>query len=60
MKKEKVFYYHFDKINPWFMFNAALLIMLTYVSVKCSCLLFLVANASFMGRRDFFMVGLGV
>ena len=40
MKKEKVFYYHFDKINPWFMFNAALLIMLTYVSVKCSCLLF--------------------
>ena len=40
MKKEKVFYYHFDKINPWFMFNTALLIMLTYVSVKCSCLLF--------------------
>lgn len=40
MKKEKVFYYHFDKINAWFIFNMALLITLTYASVKCYCLLF--------------------
>ena len=27
MKEAKTFYYHFDKINAWFVFNAALLIL---------------------------------
>ena len=40
MKEAKTFYYHFDKINAWFVFNAALLITMLYVSVKCYCLLF--------------------
>jgi len=40
MMKAKEFYYTFNKINAWFIFNAALLIMLVYISFKCSCLLF--------------------
>ena len=40
MKEAKTFYYRFDKINAWFVFNAALLITMLYVSIKCYCLLF--------------------
>lgn len=40
MKEAKTFYYHFDKINAWFVFNMALLITLSYVSFKCYCLLY--------------------
>ncbi len=40
MQEPKSFYYHFDKINAWFIFNMSLLIMLFYVSIKCVCLLF--------------------
>lgn len=47
MKEAKTFYYHFDKINAWFVFNAALLITMLYVSIKCYCLLF-------GGRRRFY------
>lgn len=47
MKEAKTFYYRFDKINAWFVFNAALLITMLYVSIKCYCLLF-------GGRRRFY------
>lgn len=40
MKEAKTFYYRFDKINAWFVFNTALLITMLYVSIKCYCLLF--------------------
>lgn len=40
MKKEKVFYYHFDWVNAWFVFNSAYLITMIYGSVQCPCLLY--------------------
>lgn len=38
MKKEKVFYYHFDWLNAWFIFNSSFLITLIYGAFKCPCL----------------------
>lgn len=35
MKNEKIFYYKFEPINAWFVFNTALLIVLLYGSFRC-------------------------
>ena len=51
MKEAKTFYYRFDKINAWFVFNAALLITMLLSAL-------LVADAGFMGRNRFFLAGL--
>ena len=34
MKNEKIFYYKFEPINAWFVFNTALLIVLLYGSFR--------------------------
>jgi hypothetical protein len=39
MKNEKIFYYKFEPINAWFVFNTALLIVLLYGSFRCPFLL---------------------
>lgn len=39
MKKAKVFYYHFDWVNIWFILNTSYFITLVYGSFKCPCML---------------------
>lgn len=40
MKEQKVFYYKFEPVNAWFVFNCVLLITLGYGSFRCPCLLY--------------------
>lgn len=38
MTENKVFYYHFDKVNSWLVLNAVLSIVLVHCLYKCPCL----------------------
>ena len=40
MTETKTFYYRFNPLNPWLILNLSLLIILTYGSIKCPCLLY--------------------
>lgn len=40
MAKSKTFYYRFDWVNAWFIFNSSFLITMLYGSFKCPCLLY--------------------
>lgn len=38
MTENKVFYYHFDKVNAWMVINVVLTIVLVHCLCKCPCL----------------------
>lgn len=49
MKHPKIFYYSFNRVNFWLMFNIAFFITLAYVAITCPCLFYWTQTQVLMG-----------
>ena len=57
--KDKIFYYHFNWLNGWFVLNAVLIIMFAYCAIACPCVLMFSQTPILLGVL-FFSIGFWV